>query len=115
MSKEEELERIRRIRDSQISARHPMRREAKHVQRRAAQLREGNPYTWKDVLQDIKARWVWMVGGGLVGLAIGLVFMQMITDWWAPFVTLILALFGMVAGRVIGMLIDRGHDDYWGR
>lgn len=115
MSKEEELERIRRIRDAQIQARHPLRRDEKHMHRRAAQLREGNPYTWQDLQQDIKSRWVWMIGGALVGFAIGLLFMQLVTGPYAWVGALVCTLFGVAIGRTIGALIDRGHDDYWGR
>lgn len=115
MSKDEELERIRRIRDAQIQARHPLRREEKHMRQRAARLQQGTPYTWRELKQDIKSRWIWMVGGALVGFAIGMLFMQLVTEWWSWVGALICVLFGVAIGRTIGALIDRGHDDYWGR
>ena len=115
MSNDDELERIRRIRDAQIQARRPLRRDEKHMRRRAAQLRQGTAYTWRDLQQDIKSRWIWMVGGALIGFAIGMLFMQLVTAWWSWVGALICVLFGVAIGRTIGALIDRGHDDYWGR
>ncbi len=115
MGDKDEVERIRRIRDRQISARDPTVKLNQRGQRIATQLRGGNRYGFGDALKDIKSAWIWMVVLGILGLLGGLLFMQLMPAWWSPYVAVVLTFAGGLVGRILGQLIDRGKGGWFGK
>ncbi len=115
MSNNDEIERIKRIRDRQIGARDPTVKLNKQGRRIATQLRTGSRYSMQDVLKDIKNAWIWMVFLGVMGFLGGLLFMRLVQQWWSPYVVVVLTLAGGLVGRIIGQLIDKGKGGWSGR
>jgi hypothetical protein len=110
---EDELERIRRIRDEQIATRDPRAKERKFygdVSRR----RKARHFTLKSFIADLQAKWTWMLIGGIVGAIAAIVVIQVFRTQWAEYAGLVIIVFGVVVGRLMGAVRDWGDED-WGR
>ncbi len=108
MSQNDEVERIKRIRDQQIRARDPEAPLRKRDQRISQQLKTGQRYTLKNIYADIPSSIWWMLGMALLAMGGGLGFMLIVREPWSIYVLIFLTLFGAVIGRIIGQLIDKG-------
>jgi hypothetical protein len=114
MSKQsEELERLKRIRQQQISARDPTLRD-KRFHGTISARRKASKYTWRDMLKDMQLKWTWMFAGGLIGLVFGLVFASAIEAAWADYAGIFMILMGIALGRLLGAVMDWRNDD-WGK
>ena len=64
----DELERIKRIRDQQLAARDPTHATGS-LQAKVRARRQIKKLTFKNLLSDFTAKWTWMVQVGLSGLS----------------------------------------------
>ena len=112
-TEQDEIERLKRIRDRQISARDPTIKEKQYHARLSTKARN-RKYTFKDALKDIQSKWMWMFVGGFIGFAFGLVFSYAIPETWADYAGLFMIGVGAAVGRLVGTAVDWRSDD-WGR
>ena len=113
MGQDDELERLKRLRDQQLAARDPRQRDRK-LYARLSQQSKKKPLTLQSVLADFQSKWTWMFGGGLIGLAAA-IFLPLILPYswvWMIQGTLIFA--GIALGRLMGTVLD-WRSDGWGR
>ncbi len=112
---DDEIRRLQRLRDEQLSARDPTAKVRATQQRLAARRRSTRKKAsvWT-VIQDLPAKWLWMIVGLLVGLAVAVIINIIAQAQWAQIVGGVVVVFGLVAGRVMGAIRDWGDED-WGR
>ena len=106
----EELERIKRIRDQQLVARDPRARD--HALQQVRARRQSKKLTVRNILADFTAKWTWMVVGGAIGAVLAIVVNLVFKATWAEYVGYGLILFGMVVGRILGAIRDWGDEDW---
>ena len=107
----DELERIKRIRDQQLAARDPRARDHA-LQQQVRAHRPGKKLTVRNILADFTAKWTWMVVGGAIGAVLAIVVNLVFRVTWAEYVGYGLILFGMVVGRILGAIRDWGDEDW---
>ena len=111
---DDEIERLKRLRDQQIRTRYdPNEKKAKYEQI-SYQRRQGNKVTGRGVLQDIPDKVWWSLGGGLIGL----LFLFILTripgmPAYGPLIGAGGVVFFIVIGWFLGAARDTGKDD-WG-
>jgi len=106
----DELERIKRIRERQLQDRDPKARD-KTFHRQLSSRRRGKKLTFQNILQDFQAKWTWMAGGAIIGIVLAILFTQVIQTGWAHY---FIVFFCAVMGRLFGAVRDWGDED-WGR
>jgi hypothetical protein len=106
----DELERIKRIRDQQLAARDP--RAHDHALQQVRARRQSKKLTVRNVLGDFTAKWTWMVAGGAIGAVLAIVVNLVFKATWAEYVGYGLVLFGIVVGRIFGAIRDWGDEDW---
>jgi hypothetical protein len=111
--KEDELERLKRLRERQLADRDPRARDRALYQKVSA-LRQSKKLTLKNVLADLQAKWLWMFVGGVIGAIAALVIVLVFQAKWAEYVGYAIIAFGIVVGRLLGAVRDWGDED-WGR
>jgi hypothetical protein len=114
----DDLERIRRIRDRQLRARDPLAAQRKS-QRLAATRYTRPKVSFRDVMRDIPGKWRGMIIGGFIGFLLALVLDRVlhlrfpkISTFWASYVWYSLIAFGVILGRVLAMAMDWSEEDY---
>lgn len=110
---EDEVERIRRIRDQQLAARDPRAKE-RAVFQKVSQRRKVRSFTFKNILADFQAKWTWMAVGGIAGALAAIAINLLFKAQWAEYVGYVMVAFGIVVGRLCGAVRDWG-DEGWGR
>ena len=112
-NRNDEIERIQRIRDQQIRARDPRARASKTQQKISARRREDR-FSFQDILRSIPAKWWGMIIGGMIGLVVAVVLSKAIETEasWVEYVAYVIVLAGIVLGRGVGMAMDWSEDDY---
>lgn len=108
---DDEIERVKRIRDRQLAARDPRARE-RAAQAKVRARRQTKKLTLKSVLADFTAKWTWMVTGGIIGAVLAIVVNLAFKATWAEYVGYGLVLFGIVLGRIFGAIRDWGDEDW---
>ena len=107
----DELERIKRIRDQQISQRDPRMRE-KAFYGQISQRRRSRKLTFRGVIKDFQAKWLWMLLGGLIGVVVAVLFAWLIQAKWAEYIGYVIVFAGIVIGRLLGAVMDWRDDDW---
>jgi hypothetical protein len=106
-----EIKRIQRIRDRQISARDPTAKDREFYGEVSAR-RKNARYSFKDALKDMQSKWTWMFAGGIIGLIAAIVFAMAVRTSWAQLVALVMIFAGLVIGRLLGAVMDWRNDDW---
>ena len=109
----DELERIKRIRERQLQDRDPKARD-KAFHRQLSARRRGKKLTFQNILKDFQAKWTWMAGGAIIGIILAILFTQIIQTNWAQYVAYFIVFFCIVLGRLFGAVRDWGDED-WGK
>jgi hypothetical protein len=109
----DEIERVRRIRDRQLQLRDPKARERK-VQRKAAARYKPQKLSVAEAVQEIPGKWLGTIVGGLLGVVLGIVFDLLVAsdDWWMRYVPYLIAFAGLALGRMLGAILDWQEDDH---
>jgi hypothetical protein len=112
-SQQEEAQRLRRLHDQQIRDRDPTRKRITQYQR-AVELyqKRQKKITLRSVINDLPAKFWYMVIGTLLGAVLSLTLLILIDEPWVKVVSWILILFGLVSGRVMGATRDWGDEDW---
>ena len=110
MSKEdEELARLQRLRDQQISRRKPTKQD-KQLQKAAAKRKDWAKYSFGDALRDMPAKWLYMFIGGVIGLVIALFLVGLVQAVWTPYAAVVIVVICLLVGRVFGVAEDWKHE-----
>ena len=117
-SERDEVERIRRIRERQLAARHPHAADRKRQQHISARY-ETSKVTVQDVLFNISAKWWGMIIGGSAGFVLALILdrvlhlrLPKIDALWVEYVWYSLVFFGVVLGRGLARAMDWSEEDH---
>lgn len=112
MSNRDELERLRRLRERQIAARNPHKKQLKHDQKVRGKFAKKNE-SLKDILAVISPTWWGTIIGGIVGFVLATVFHLVLRikplkldAFWVEYLWYTLVLFGVVIGRILGAALD---------
>jgi hypothetical protein len=110
---DDEIERIRRIRDRQLQLRDPTVK-GRSVQRRAAARYSPQKLTLSQTIREIPGTWLGMLLGGLVGILLGILLDLLVTidDWWVCYVPYVVAFAGLAIGRMLGAVLDWREQDH---
>ncbi|HLF26945.1 MAG TPA: hypothetical protein VJG32_11460 [Anaerolineae bacterium] len=107
----DELERLRRIREQQLRARDPTVKD-KAFYGTVSARRKHDKLTLGGILKDFEHKWTWMFAGGILGLIIALVLAATVKATWVPLVAGAIIFAGLVVGRVLGAVMDWRNDDW---
>jgi hypothetical protein len=110
---DDEIERIRRIRDRQLQLRDPTAKE-RRVQKRVAARYSPQKLTLAETIREIPGRWLGMILGGVIGILLGILFDLLIgtDDWWVRYVPYVIAFAGVALGRMLGAVLDWREQDH---
>ena len=111
-SQNDELERLKRIRERQLSDRDPRKRD-KRFQYKVSQ-RSKKKLTVKDTLKDIPGKWWGMIIGGIIGIALAIVLNMAFGEEasWVQYVGIIIVLAFIVLGRLLGATVSWREEDH---
>jgi hypothetical protein len=112
-NRNDEIERIQRIRERQIKARDPRAHYRKHQQKIRKQYKE-ETFSFQDLLKSIPTKWWGMIIGGMIGLIFAIVLNKAIETEasWMEYVWYVIVLFGIVLGRGVGAAVDWSEEDH---
>ncbi len=107
MSDDDELARLQRLREQQIKGRDPRKKDSKLHSDISRKIVKSRQVTLNQVLQELPAKWVYMIVGFTFSLVVGLALIAVFkAALWAQLVALFLILFCTLVGRVAGMAED---------
>jgi hypothetical protein len=108
---QDELERLRRIREQQLRARDPTAKDQAFYGKVSAR-RKQDKLTLGGILKDFEAKWLWMFAGGIIGLAAAGVLALTVKAEWVSLVAIVIVFAGLVIGRLLGAVMDWRDDDW---
>lgn len=112
-SQEDEVRRLQRLRDEQLRDRDPNAKKNAQYKRVVINYQSRQKrITLGSVINDLPAKFWFMIIGGLLGVVLALVLLILIAEPWVKTVGLIAVLFGLVSGRVMGAARDWGSEDW---
>jgi len=111
-SQQDEIERLKRLRERQLSDRDPRKRD-KRFQYRVSQ-RPPKKLRFQEILKDIPSKWWGMIIGGVLGLALAIVLHLAMGEKapWIQYVGIILFLGLVVLGRLLGAAVSWREEDH---
>ena len=112
-NRNDDIERIQRIRDQQIRARDPRAHHKKFQQKISARRRE-EKFSFEDILKNIPAKWWGMIIGGMIGLIAAIVLNKVVETEasWIDYVWYLVVLACVVLGRGVGAAVDWSEEDH---
>ena len=117
MTDQQELERLKRIRDQQLSVRRDPDGKRARYDKISVQRRRGAKVTVRSVLKDVPDKVWWSLIGGLIGLVFMFILLRLpgAPEYtkYAPYIGLAGIVFGLVVGFILGKARDSGKED-WG-
>lgn len=117
MTDQEEIERIKRIRDQQIKVRYDPDEKKARYDKISVQRRRGAKVTFRSVLKDVPDKVWWSLIGGLIGLVFMIIILRLpgAPEYakYTPYIGLAGIVFGLVVGFILGKQRDSGKED-WG-
>jgi hypothetical protein len=117
MTDQKELERLKRLRDQQISVRRDPDGKRARYDKISVQRRQGPKVTFRSVLKDVPSKVWWSLIGGLIGLVFMLIILRLpgAPEYaqYTPYIGLAGIVFGLVVGFILGKQRDSGKED-WG-
>lgn len=99
-----EAERLKRLREQQIAARDPLAKEKAYHARMAARPRP--KMTATSVIKDFQLKWSLMFAGGILGAIVAVILSLAVRASWVPLVAFALIAAGLIIGRVMGAVLD---------
>ncbi len=112
-NRNDEIERIQRIRDQQVRARDPRARDRKRQQKVSARYKE-ETFSFQDLLKSIPTKWWGMIIGGIIGLVFAIVLNKVVETEasWMEYVWYVIVFFGVAIGRGVGAAMDWSEEDH---
>jgi len=109
-NRNDEIERLRRLREKQITARDPLAKEKAYHARMSARPR--SRMTAITILKDFPLKWTLMFAGGILAAIVAVVLSLSVKASWVPLVAFALIAAGLIVGRVIGAVLDWRNEDW---
>jgi hypothetical protein len=112
-NRNDEIERIQRIREQQIRARDP-RAHAKKTQQKVRARYKKEEFSFQDMLSNLPSKWWGMFIGGIAGVILAIVFSQAVETEasWVGYVGYLIVFAGIVLGRGVGAAVDWSEEDH---
>lgn len=112
-NQQDEIERIRRIRERQLSLRDPKAKD-RAVHHMISSHYTKERLTLGGMIRDLPGKWLGMFCGGFIGLIIAVAFNLLIQTelTWIKYVAYIIVLFGIAIGRALGAAMDWRDEDH---
>ena len=113
MSDQEEIERLKRIRDRQIRLRDPQAKDHE-IQHRIASRYEKPKLTLESIIKDIPGKWMGMIVGGILGIIIA-VTLNVVLDFevaWMEYALYLIVAICAAMGRALGAAMDWREEDH---
>lgn len=110
---QDEIERIRRIRERQLALRDPKAKD-RAVHQYISSRYTKEKLTLSGVIRDIPGKWIGMFIGGAIGLIIAIALQLLLQTelTWIKYVGYILVFFGIAIGRGLGASMDWRDEDH---
>ncbi|MBN1874041.1 MAG: hypothetical protein JXA33_07410 [Anaerolineae bacterium] len=119
MSKESEQERLRRLREEQLSARDPHAKENARLRRISARhsSRAQRKVSLRSVLRDMPMSVWYTLAGLLGGILLALIMNAIVATYWPEatwrrIAAFVFVLAGLVIGRFLGKAMDWRNEDW---
>ena len=107
MSDDDEVERLKRLREKQVKGRDPRKMDQKLHSEISRKIKKSQKVTAGQVIDEMPAKWLYMIVGFVIGLILGLLLIALFPGaLWAQLVALVVLLFLTLTGRVAGMAED---------
>ena len=112
-SQNDEIERIKRLRERQIRLRDP-RAKDHEIQHKIAQRYKPRKLTLASVIEDVPGKWWGMLFGAIIGLIIAITINVLVDfpSYWMEWIIYLLVLIGGVTGRFLGAAMDWTDEDH---
>ena len=112
-NQENEIKRLQRLRDEQLRNRDPNAKKDAQYRRTVARYRSRQKsISLGSIINDLPAKFLYMIIGGLLGGVLALALLILIAEPWVKTVGWIAIIFGIVSGRVMGAVRDWGDEDW---
>jgi hypothetical protein len=109
----DEIERLKRLRDRQIRLRDPKAKD-NAIQHKIAQRYKPQKLTLAAVIENIPGKWWGMFFGAIIGLIIAIA-INVLVDFpssWMEWIAYLFVLIGIVMGRLLGAAMDWADEDH---
>ena len=103
-------ERLRRIREQQLQARDPQKKQRKIQGRVSSQYRSRQKYTVKDGVRDIHHKWKGLFIGLFIGVIIWVLLVAFVEKTWVDLVGILAVLAFAIIGFIYGSSLDWRDD-----
>ncbi len=110
MSDQKEVDRLQRLREQQLRARDPTKKERQQAKMISQKYQRRKKLTLVDALKEVRGGWWGTLVGGLLGAILGLLVQQELEASAAIFYILLFA--GLIIGRMVGMVADWRDEDH---
>lgn len=107
MGTNDEVERLKRLRDQQLRARDPQKKQKKlqhNISKRYRQSRE--PFSFKKLWQDVEQKWRGILIGGFLGFLVLILLPSFVDSDWTELIGIGILVFLMLIGFAIGQAAD---------
>jgi len=107
MGKNDEVERLKRIRDQQLRARDPQKHQQKvqhNISKRYRESRE--PFSVKKMWSDVDHKWRGLIIGGFLGFVLLVALPHFMDSKWTELIGIGGLIFLMLVGAAIGQAAD---------
>jgi VIT1/CCC1 family predicted Fe2+/Mn2+ transporter len=107
MGSNDEVERLKRLRDQQLRARDPQKKQKQlqhNISKRYRQSRE--PFSFKKFWQDVDQKWRGLLIGGFLGFLVLVLLPIFVDSAWTELIGIAVILFLMLMGFAIGQAAD---------
>lgn len=112
MSDQNEIERIKRIRERQLRTRDPKAYDRKIMKKVSTGHRKKSQLTFRDVLKDIPGGWWGMLFGAFFGIVVAVPVSTVMEVSWAEYLGIVIVFACIVIGRVLGAVLDWRKEDH---
>jgi uncharacterized protein YacL len=109
-NRNDEIERLTRLRDRQLNARDPMAHNTQLQHRISGQRRGKKKMSFEDMLKAIPRKWWGLIIGLAAGVVIWIILTLITTAFWVDLVGLVLGLILAIVGFIIGQAFDARNE-----
>jgi hypothetical protein len=105
-NRDKELERLQRIRNQQLQARDPLKKERKKQDHITHQFKSREKYTVSQGMKEVKHKWKGLMIGLIVGLAIWIGLAAFVQTSWVDLAGIIAIVICPLLGFILGSSFD---------
>jgi hypothetical protein len=107
MSNQDEIERLRRLREKQLKARDPLAKQRKIDRQVAARRRKKQKsFSVGGMIRDMPYKWRGAIIGAVIGMGISIILTMVLTSKWTDIIGLLIVVFLTIIGLMFGQAFD---------